>query len=231
MKSLFLFIVFFLGMAWFVFSNPVDALNQSVSIKNENTYIDSKNRINTLREILYSSIMTFNYSKLSVIIDGFQREPRWRMQDAKISLSPYIVRDTEFTKLFIHELAHYIDIYAYSPNRSGYDISDDFYHISWQTPNIKRAREWTIDFVSGYAATNQYEDFAESFVFYIFHNATFADRALRSESIRQKYLFFANTVFPRGYFQGTDFSIGRVPSYVWDTTKIAYSLQKYLYFL
>jgi len=88
-----------------------------------------------------------------------------------------------------------------------------------------------MDFVSGYAATNQYEDFAESFVFYIFHNATFADRALRSESIRQKYLFFANTVFARGYFQGTDFSIGRVPSYVWDTTKIAYSLQKYLYFL
>lgn len=35
------------------------------------------------------------------------------MKDAQISLSPYIARDTEFTKLFIHELAHYIDIYAY----------------------------------------------------------------------------------------------------------------------
>jgi hypothetical protein len=54
-----------------------------------------------------------------------------------------------------------------------------------------------MDFVSGYAAANQYEDFAESLVFYIFHNATFADRALRSESLRQKYLFFANSLFPR----------------------------------
>lgn len=184
-----------------------------------------------MKEILYSSLMTFNYFKLSVIIDGLQREPRGRMQDAKISISPYVIRDTEFAKLFMHELAHYIDIYAYSPSWSGYDVSDDFYHISWQKPNIKRAREWIIDFVSGYAATNQYEDFAESFVFYIFHNATFADRALRSESIRQKYLFFANRIFTRGQFQGTDFSIGRVPSYLWDTTKISYSLKKYLYFL
>ncbi len=88
-----------------------------------------------------------------------------------------------------------------------------------------------MDFVSGYAQSNQYEDFAESFVMYIFHNATFADRALRSESLRQKYLFLANSVFPRGYFQGTDFSIGRVPSYVWDTTKISFSLSKYLYSL
>ncbi len=153
------------------------------------------------------------------------------MKDAQISLSPYVARDTEFIKLFIHELAHYIDIYAIIANRNGYDISDDFYHISWQKPTIKRANQGTMDFVSGYAATNQYEDFAESFVFYIFHNSTFADRALRSESIRHKYIFLANYIFPHGYFQGTDFSIGRVPSYVWDTTKISYSLQKYLYSL
>lgn len=202
-----------------------------VSIKHENTPIESRHRINTLREILYSTAMTFDYSKLVVIIDGLQREPRGRMRDAQISLSPYILRDTEFAKLFVHELAHYIDIYSIVSNRTDYDISDDFYHISWQKPTIKRTNQGTIDFVSGYAATNQYEDFAESFVFYVFHNSTFADRALRSDSIRQKYLFFANYVFPRGYFQGTDFSIGRVPSYVWDTTKISYSLQKYLYSL
>jgi hypothetical protein len=153
------------------------------------------------------------------------------MKDTRISLSPYIVRDTEFAKLFIHELAHYIDIYSFATNWSGHDISEDFYRISWQKATTKSANQGTMDFVSGYAATNQYEDFAESFVFYIFHNATFADRALRSESLRQKYLYLANNIFPRGYFQGTDFSIGRVPSYVWDTTKIAYSLQKYLYSL
>ncbi|MBX9808943.1 hypothetical protein K2X92_00960, partial [Candidatus Gracilibacteria bacterium] len=70
-----------------------------------------------------------------------------------------------------------------------------------------------------------------SFVFYIFHNAVFADRALKSESVRQKYLFFANSIFPGGSFQGTDFTVGKIPSYVWDSTKISFSLQKYLYSL
>ena len=210
-------------------SNIVSAAG--VSIRNENTYIDTKSRIATLKQILYSTAMTFDYGRLAVSIDGYQREPRGRMRDAQISLSPYIARDSEFTKLFVHELAHYIDLYVLVSGKNGTDTSDTFYYVSWQKPTVKRASHGTMDFVSGYAAANQYEDFAESLVFYIFHNATFADRALRSDSLRQKYLFFANSVFPRGYFQGTDFSIGRVPSYVWDTTKVAYSLQKYLYSL
>ncbi len=214
-----------------IFLLPTLVSATSVSIHNENTYIDTKSRIVTLKQILYSAAMTFDYSRLAISIDGFQREPRGRMRDAQISLSPYVSRDTEFTKLFIHELGHYIDLYVFVPGANGVDLSDRFYSVSWQKPTVKRSGEWTMDFVSGYAASNQYEDFAESMVFYIFHNATFADRGLRSESIRQKYLFFANSVFPRWYFQGTDFSIGRVPSYVWDTTKVAYSLQKYLYSL
>lgn len=210
----------------------VSAINyQPVVIKNQNTTIDSRVRINILKGILYSSSMPFSYNRLSVILDGFQREPRGRMRDARISLSPYIVRDPEFIKLFVHELAHYIDIYAFYPTRLRADISNTFYYISWESPTVKRSKQGTMDFVSGYAASNQYEDFAESFVLYVFHNATFADRALRSEAMRQKYLFFSNHVFSWGYFHGTDFSIGIVPSYIWDTTKITYSLQKYLYSL
>lgn len=213
----------------FLFPTLVSAVE--VNIRNENTYIDTKSRIATLKQILYSTAMKFDYGRLAVSIDGYQREPRGRMRDAQISLSPYITRDNEFTKLFVHELAHYIDLYVLAAGKNGTDTSDAFYYISWQKPTVKRASQGTMDFVSGYAASNQYEDFAESLVLYVFHNATFADRALRSESLRQKYLFFANSVFPRGYFQGTDFSIGRVPSYVWDTTKVAYSLSKYLYSL
>lgn len=206
------------------------AATPKVSITHENTKIETSHRIRTMQNILYSTAMKFDYSKLAVVIDGLQKEPRGRMQNTKISLSPYVTRDTEFTKLFIHELAHYIDIYTFV-SRWEYDISDDFYYISWKTPQVKRANQGTLDFVSGYAASNQYEDFAESFVFYIFHNDTFADRALRSDSLRQKYLFLSEKVFPKGSFQWTDFTIWKIPAYVWDTTKISYSLQKYLYSL
>lgn len=129
------FIYFFI--LFFVFHNSAFAVVKTVNIKNENTPIESRHRINTLREILYSAAMTFDYSKLVVIIDGLQREPRGRMRDAQISLSPYIVRDTEFAKLFIHELAHYIDIYSIVAGSTGHDVSEDFYHISWQKPTVK----------------------------------------------------------------------------------------------
>lgn len=91
---------------------PVWTNAAAVNIRNENTYIDTKTRIATLKQILYSVPMAFDYSRLAVSIDGFQREPRGRMRDARISLSPYVTRDSEFTKLFVHELAHYIDIYT-----------------------------------------------------------------------------------------------------------------------
>jgi Putative zinc-binding metallo-peptidase len=167
-----------------------------VSVRTTNTNLDTRVRISTIRQILTSTALGWDYGSLAIIIDGFQREPRGRMRDGQISLSPYVARDTEFIQLFTHELAHYIDIYILAP-KDGRDVSDDFYHISWQSSSTKKSGQGVTDFVSGYASTNQYEDFAESAVLYIFHNAVFADRALRSESLRQKYLFFAGTVFPK----------------------------------
>ena len=65
-------------------------------------------------------------------------------------------------------------------------------------------------------------------MFYMFHNAEFADRALRNESLRQKYLFFSENVLVHGEFIGTDFRTQAIPNYVWDTTKIPISVKKYL---
>lgn len=87
------------------------------------------------------------------------------------------------------------------------------------------------DFVTGYAATNQYEDFAESFIVYMFHNEQFAALGLKNEILRKKYLFFRDYVFPDGSFEGTDFTVGEIPGYSWDSTKISFSLKKYLYFI
>lgn len=172
--------------------------------------------------------MNFTYSALSIFIDGTMIEPRGRMRGNLISLSAKVIRDSEFLKLFVHELAHHIDIYVFAL-QGWRDISNDFYTISWQKSNIKHSTETLSSFVTGYAATNQYEDFAESFVYYIFHNQVFEDRALRNDSLRKKYLFFQQHVFPGGTFTDTDFTIGKIPAYSWDSTKIPVSLQKYLY--
>jgi hypothetical protein len=153
------------------------------------------------------------------------------MRGRVIRLSPQVRADSEFLQLLVHEVAHYIDIYRFITSPQKMDTSTQFYRISWDAPKTKKSGETLSNFISGYAATNQYEDFAESWTFYVFHNTTFSERALRNETLRKKYLFFSNSVFPDGAFQDTDFSMGIVPSYLWDTTKIPVSVKKYLYFL
>lgn len=65
----------------------------------------------------------------------------------------------------------------------------------------------------------------------MFHNNEFADRALKNDALRQKYLFLQKYIFVHGEFTGTDFSTNKIPSYFWDTTKLPISVNKYLYSL
>ena len=152
-------------------------------------------RKNIIESILLSYNPIFSYKTLLVLIDDKLHEPRGKIYGQNITLSAHIWKDGEFVKLFVHELAHYVDIYFLLPTRNGQDPSDSFYAISWEKPLVKKSGAWIKSFVSGYAATNQYEDFAESFTFYVFHNEDFADRALRNESLRKKYLFFMTNLF------------------------------------
>lgn len=188
--------------------------------------LDARKKI--IEEVLNSNELWFEYNSLSVVIDTNQKEPRGKIQWRSITLSSSILRDGEFLKLLVHELWHYVDIYTLA----GYsDPSNIFYRISWQNKTTKKSGETLSNFVSGYASTNKYEDFAESFVFYIFHNRDFADRAMKNDSLRRKYLFFSQYVFTKGEFVDTDYRIGKIPNYLWDTTKVPISVQKYLYSL
>jgi hypothetical protein len=175
--------------------------------------------------------MQFSYSALRIVLDINQNEPRGKMQGHLITLSPHVSKDSEFIKLLVHEVSHYIDIYYLTSKNKKKDPSEIFYSISWAEPTTKKSSETLSAFVSGYAATNQYEDFAESVTFYIFHNDEFMERALKSDSLRKKYLFLSNFVFKNGEFLDTNFGIGKVPSYLWDTTKLPVSVKKYLYSL
>jgi hypothetical protein len=189
-------------------------------------------RKSLIEKVLRADAMEFGYSALRIVLDAAQKEPRGKMQGHLITLSATVVKESEFLKLLVHEVAHYIDIYSLSSILwDGIDPSGAFYSVSWSDKTTKKPGQTLSDFISGYAATNQFEDFAETFTFYVFHNEEFADRALRSDALRQKYVFLSKVVFPNGEFEGTDFGIGKVPSYLWDTTKLPVSVKKYLYSL
>lgn len=222
-------IFFLILISVFLIQSVMAGENYQVTLIGSTSGLDARKKL--IEEVLDTDAMRFGYSTLSILVDANQVEPRGKMQGHTITLSATVIRDSEFVKLLVHEVGHYVDIYSLIADGGNTDPSELFYTISWIDKTTKKSGELLSSFVSWYAATNKYEDFAESFVFYIFHNREFADRAMKNDSLRQKYLFFSRNVFTSGEFTDTDFRVGKIPGYIWDTTKVPISVQKYLYSL
>ena len=128
-------------------------------------------------------------------------------------------------------MAHSIDIEHFVAGVLRADVSRDFYAISWADTTIKRKGQTMNNFVSGYAMTNKYEDFAESLNMFVFHNKEFSLRASKNIILEQKYNFMAQKVFANAAFMGTSFEIIPIDPYLWDTTKIVISTSNYLRYI
>lgn len=167
---------------------------------------------------------------INLLIDGTRLDPRWQVVGNKLILSSKISNLKESMKVFVHELWHIIDL-RYLSSVWDYDPSENFYNISWLSYQVKKKDAKLDDFVSWYALTNKYEDFAESFCFYIFHNTEFKSRAEKNKNIAKKYFFFSKYIFANNEFQNTYFDNSKILAYNWDTTKIWINLKKYLYYI
>lgn len=167
---------------------------------------------------------------LDLTVDSTRIEPRGQVVWKKLIISGKIKNLKESVKVFVHELWHIIDLH-YLQNLWDYDPSENFYNISWLSYQVKKKNAKLEDFVSWYALTNKYEDFAESFCFYVFHNEEFKLRAKKNLIIARKYNFFSKYVFASNDFQNTYFENTNISSYNWDTTKIWINLKKYLYYI
>ncbi len=147
------------------------------------------------------------------------------------------VPNNEFRALLVHEiLGHVADLGCIqgtpSSGASAFmdgttpifknDPSTLFYQISWRTSKERKTDSQGDDFVSGYAASDPFEDEAESATFFLLHRDTFAKMAKTNPALAQKYLWLQNYLF------------GSLPSYArstyvwnssdipWDTTKLPY---------
>ncbi|MFH0834037.1 MAG: hypothetical protein V2A63_01445 [Patescibacteria group bacterium] len=164
--------------------------------------------------------------------------PRGLSNSHLVELRCSDLADTELVSVAIHELGHVVDLGKLKGNSlapSGFvdgeiqiaadDPSVKFYRLSWRSEMEKNYLAERRDFVSGYAMTDPFEDFAESFNFYVLHGADF--RAIKSESrvLAAKYNFLKNTVFA-----GVEFDSGRATTAgkrVWDTTLVDFDLAKF----
>ncbi|MFZ4461206.1 MAG: hypothetical protein ACOYN2_01310 [Patescibacteria group bacterium] len=180
---------------------------------------------------LGASALSEKVTPIFVELTDDRSEPRGQTTDAGVSMTVAIPTESEFLKVFVHELGHIVDLHFLKSGVLTSDPSDQFYEYSWVEYNQKKKGMTVSDFVSGYALTNKYEDFAESFAFYVFHNDEFRKRAAKNQTLALKYNFLAEKVFASAEFQGTSFEKQSIASYIWDTTKIEINTKKYLFYL
>jgi hypothetical protein len=168
---------------------------------------------------------------LTVELTRDRVEPRGRMTPWLLSIVTPLSSESEFIKVLTHEMGHSIDVEHFAMKAFSADVSAEFYALSWLDTTIKRKWQALGSFASGYAMTSKYEDFAEAFTFFIFHNEEFVRRAAKDPILAQKYDFLLQKVFTNAEFVGTSFEIAPVESYVWDTTKIAIFTANYLRYI
>lgn len=189
-----------------------------------------------LQDTLESSLFDNVFKDKIPWVDTYIYEEKWevrgKMKNKSIHMyAPETLKKSEFLSVYIHELGHFIDIYILEKDVI-WDDSNNFYDISWKS--VKTLKSWSRweDFVSGYAMTNKYEDFAESFTYYILHNKAFLKKAEKNQKIAEKYRFFSKYVFIDRQFKETSFAFDeKIKDYYWDTTKIKVNYNKFLQYL
>jgi len=148
----------------------------------------------------------------------------------------------ELLAVFLHELGHVVDLgmlFGKSDKKSEFrdgknaifsnDPSIEFYKISWEREKIRQKSSNRADFVSGYAMTDCFEDFAESYLFFRLHGEKFRVRATKSAKLRAKYDFLRDRVFGGREFQlkkrdGGFLSRG---NFIFDATLIDFSMRDF----
>lgn len=158
-----------------------------------------------------------------------------------------IIRSTnidtkEFYSVLIHELGHTTDLGSLRETESIFEseFSDNqkpiyegdpsliFYRINWENEITRKRDSKNEDFVSGYAITDPFEDFAESYVYYVLHNKEFKMKARYNRRLMEKYLFMKYDVFNGQEFNTGEEDLKKVNIRPWDITKLNYNLEEFL---
>ncbi len=92
-----------------VFSASEDSFGLNISY--EETVPNIQTKLALVKKFLGSVFVPYSFQGFSLLIDKDQYEPRGKVQGKKMTLSPHVKTDTEFLKLFVHEVGHFVDIH------------------------------------------------------------------------------------------------------------------------
>ena len=150
------------------------------------------------------------------------------------------VTDAELVGVLVHEVGHIMDTgvltgsskTTISEFRDGTarvyenDPSLEFYRLSFENEATLREDASEYDFVSGYAMSDPFEDFAETYAYYILHGTEFRDLTDNNLILSKKYEYMKTVVFEgREYFNG-DEEIDQTERH-YDVTVLPYDMERF----
>lgn len=143
--------------------------------------------------------------------------------------------EDELQAVFTHEMGHVVDLGLLKPRstrKSAFwtagtqvyenDPSLNFYKLSWVDYKTKNLSATRSDFISGYAQSSPFEDFAECYLFYRLHGEKFRNIATDSAVLQAKYNFMKATVFKGEEFQTQKADKGFLHNLIWDATLVKF---------
>lgn len=212
--------------------NSAEKIKYKFIPENFNLESDFFTYFNVIDSFFVSNLIQKKISNLDIFFYKDKSDVRWKMQNKKLKLFwIYNMTVSELLAVWIHEFWHFYDLYILEKKVS-LDISDYFYYISWDWVSAIKAWLEQKDFVSWYAMTNKYEDFAESFTYYILHNSDFYKKSEDSLVLKQKYDYFSRFVFRNDEFKTDNYKITtEIKNYYRDITKVEFSLENLLQYL
>ena len=150
------------------------------------------------------------------------------------------LNEEELIGVWMHEIGHVVDtgLLQGKGNRTSIfqdghkpvlqdDPSTVFYQYSWKTTAERRGGSTALDFVTGYAMSDPFEDFAESYTYYVLHGNTFRSMLSSSMVLSQKYHFLKEKIFG-----GQEFDTGEntLPTKrEFDATLVVFDIQRFLH--
>lgn len=224
-----------------IFARQLDQRNIKLSAFANSPEAVSSNKLDHCKALVEQTLTALSPELIASLDDltlyFSQHEPRGLSNSHVIELRCGELTDAEIVSVFVHELGHVIDLgYLRGSGAVGSftdgsyeipesDLSTEYYRISWINTKTKRLSSQREDYVSGYASTDPFEDFAESFDFYVLHGADFRALTKESSTLEAKYDFLREQIF-----FGVEFDSRRVTESgkrVWDVTLLKFDLAEF----
>lgn len=150
------------------------------------------------------------------------------------------VKDAELVAVLTHEMGHIMDtgVLQGSKNAGESEFMDgsnhiykndpslDFYRLSFTDSKTIRQDVDSLNFVSGYAMSDPFEDFAESYAYYILHGNEFRKLAKSDTVLNKKYQFLKTRVFNGKEYVNGDESVSAL-NRNYDVTVLPYDMNKF----